>query len=243
MGVFMSRAEIIRRYLVERYRTRRFIPLALLLASAGMLAAPGTERLGTVAAFGSGLRACFIAYIVVLALRVWDDLQDRERDALAHPDRITVRAEAATPLRHLAWASVAATTVLIATGDEPLARLLVFALLGATLGFWYRVRTSLAPSPVLTAHVVLIKYPVIAYLVAPGAVHGASGLTLAAPVLVAVYLLLCIHEGLDDPELRRSRAARGVLVAESALILPLLGLVIASMLDLHLIFFGRGSNP
>ena len=71
-----------------------------------------------------------------------------------------------------------------------------------------------------------------------------SGLALAAPVLMTVYLLLCIHEGLDDPELRRSRVARGVLVAEAALMLPLLGLVIVSMLEpLRVLSFGRGSMP
>ncbi len=239
----MSCAEILWHYLIERYPARRFVPLALLLASAGMLAVPGTERLGAVAALTTGLWAALAAYVAVLALRVWDDLQDRERDASVHPDRITLRDDAATPLRYLELVSAAAAIVLIATGSRPMTRLFVFALLGAAFGLWYRARASLDVSPVLAAHVVLIKYPVIAYLVAPGVVHGTKGLVLAAPVMVTVYLLVCIHEGLHDPQLRRSRLARGVLVAESALMLPLLGLVIASILEIHPLFFGRGSLP
>ncbi|MEO7858461.1 MAG: hypothetical protein ABIU76_15805 [Gemmatimonadaceae bacterium] len=240
----MSRAETVRHYLFERYPSRRFVPLALLLAGAGLLAVPGTEHLSTVAALHSGLRTSLVVYLIVLSLRVWDDLEDRERDARLHPERITVRVASVTPLRHLQWASAAVASVLIATGARPATRLLVLSLLVAVLGIWYRARASLAPSSVIVAHVVLLKYPVIAYLVAPGVVRGVSGLALAAPVLMTVYVLLCIHEGLDDPELRRSRVARGVLVAEAALMLPLLGLVIVSMLEpLRVLFFGRGSMP
>ena len=119
-------------------------------------------------------------------------------------------------------------------------RLLVSALLGIALAVWYCGRASLSPSPVFAAHVVLAKYPVVAYLAAPGTLRGSSGLALAAPVFIAMYLLLCIHEALDDPELFRSRVGRRVLVAESVLMLPLLGLVFASISHLQL-FFGRGS--
>lgn len=240
----MSRAETMRRYLSERYPSRRFVPLALLLAGAGMLAVPRTEHISTVAVLRPGLRAALVAYLIVLSLRVWDDLEDRERDAPAHPDRVSVQIASATPLRYLQWASAAVVSVLIATGAEPATRLLVLSLLAAVLGIWYRARASLTPSSVIAAHVVLLKYPVIAYLVAPGAVRGVSGLALAAPALMMVYLLLCIHEGLDDPELRRSRVARRVLVAEAALMVPLLGLVIVSMLEpLRVLSFGRGTVP
>ena len=240
----MSGAETMRRYLSERYPSRRFVPLALLLAGAGMLSVPGAEHLSTAAALRAGLRASLVAYLIILSLRVWDDLEDRERDAPAHPDRVTVRVASATPLRYLQWASAATASVLIATGTQPATRLLVLSLLVAALGIWYRARAWLAPAAVVTAHVVLLKYPVSAYLVAPGVVRGVRGLVLAAPVLVTVYLLLCIHEGLDDPELRRSRAARDVLVAEAGLILPLLALVVVSMLEpLRVLAFDRGSLP
>ena len=236
----MSRTEIIRRYVIERYPARRFVVLALFLSGSGILAVPAAERADVTEAFGSAIRGALVAWLIVLALRVWDDLEDRGHDALAHPDRITVRPEAAAPLRYLSLVSSGGAIALVAIGVEPVNRLLICALLGVALALWYRRRASLTPSRVSAAHVVLAKYPVIAYLAAPGTLRGSSGLALAAPVFIAMYLLLCIHEALDDPELLRSQVGRRVLVAESVLMLPLLGLVIASISHLQL-FFGRGS--
>ena len=235
----MSRLDIIRRYLIERYSARRFVALALFVSGCGFLAVPAAQRMDLTEAFGSVIRGALVAYLIVLALRVWDDLEDRGHDALAHPDRITVRPEAAVPLRYLSLVSGGGAIALVAFGVEPGNRLLLCALLGVALGIWYWARTSLSPSRVIEAHVVLAKYPVIAYLAAPGTLTGRSGLTPAAPVFIAMYLLLCIHEAFDDPELFRSRVGRRVLVAESVLMLPLLGLVIASISHPQL-FFGRG---
>ena len=236
----MSRLDIIRRYLIERYSARRFVALALFVSGCGFLAVPAAQRMDLTEAFGSVIRGALVAYLIVLTLRVWDDLEDRGHDALAHPDRITVRPEAAVPLRYLSLVSGGGAVALVAIGAEPLNRLLICAVLGVALAAWYRGRVSLSHSRVFAAHVVLSKYPVIAYLAAPQALRGSSGLTLAAPVFIAMYLLLCIHEALDDPELFRSRVGRRVLVVESVIMLPLLGLVIASISHLQL-FFGRGS--
>ena len=236
----MSRPDIIRRYMIERYPARRFVALALFVAGSGFLAVSSARQDSIAAAIGSAMRGALVAWLIVLALRVWDDLEDRGHDALAHPDRITVRLEAAAPLRSLSVVSGVSAIALVSIGEEPLKRLLICAILGAALGIWYWARTSLSPSRVIAAHVVLAKYPVIAYLAAPGTLSGRSGLTPAAPVFIAMYLLLCIHETLDDPELFRSRVGRRVFIAESLLMLPLLGLVIASISHFQL-FFGRGS--
>ena len=236
----MSRPDIIRRYMIERYPARRFVALALLLSGSGFLAMLPEQRADLTEAFVSFIRGALVASLIVLALRVWDDLEDRGHDALAHPDRVTVRPEAAVPLRYLSLVSGGGAIALVAIGVEPVNRLLICALLGVALGIWYWARTSLSASRVIAAHVVLAKYPVIAYVAAPGTLRGISGLALAAPVFIAMYLLLCIHEALDDPELFRSRVGRRVLVAESVLMLPLLGLVIASISHPQL-FFGRGS--
>ena len=236
----MSLPDTIRRYMVERYPARRFVALALFVSGSGFLAMPSAQRGDAAGAFGSVMRGALVAYLIVLALRVWDDLEDRNHDASAHPDRITVLPEATTPLRHLTMVSGGIAMALVAIGVEPMNRLLICAVLVVALAAWYRLRASLSPSRVIAAHVVLAKYPVIAYLAAPEALRAGSGLALAAPVFIAMYLLLCIHEALDDPELFRSRVGRRVLVAESVLMLPLLGLVIASISHTQL-FFGRGS--
>ncbi|HUQ48968.1 MAG TPA: hypothetical protein VM053_12110 [Gemmatimonadaceae bacterium] len=236
----MSRLDIIRRYMIERYPARRFVVLAILLSGTGILAAPVAHRADLVGMFASPIRGALIAYLIVLAFRVWDDLEDRNHDVVAHPDRITVSPEATAPLRKLALMSGGAATTLFAFGVEPLYRLLICALLVIALAVWYRTRRSLSPSPVFAAHIVLAKYPVIAYLVAPGTLADGSRVAVATPVFIAIYLLLCIHEALDDPELFRSRFGRRVFVAESVLMVPLLGLVIASISHPQLLF-GRGS--
>src|SRR5690242_9472627 len=106
----MSSIELVAEYLAERARPTVFVPLALLIAETAWLAAPGAER--TAASFGM----CAIqALLIVLALRVWDDLQDRARDAVRHPDRVTVRARRVAPL--------------IALG--------VFLAVGAVLSLWF----------------------------------------------------------------------------------------------------------
>ncbi|HVF39591.1 MAG TPA: hypothetical protein VM939_06790 [Gemmatimonadaceae bacterium] len=242
-GAFMSHADIIQQYLSERYPAKRFVPFALFLAAAGMLAVPGAEDFRTAATLRSGLLAAFTGYLIVLVLRIWDDLQDRKHDAHVHPDRITLRDDAPRSLRYLARLSASGAILILAAGSHPAPRLLVLALLAASLGVWYGARELSKPMPVIGAHIVLIKYPVIAYIVAPGSTGSARELLMAAPMLIAVYLLLCIHEVLDDPALRRSRTARGVLIAESAVMVPLTALLIASALELDLSFFGRGSLP
>src|SRR5262245_54182614 len=76
-------------YLAERYRLVVFGPLAVVLALAGALAmAPGTVAPPSVSLIASFL----IAFLLVLAFRIWDDLEDLGRDVIEHPDRITVRA-------------------------------------------------------------------------------------------------------------------------------------------------------
>ena len=97
----MSPLDIVRRYMIERYPARRFVVLALLLSGSGILAVPAAQRADVTEAFGSAIRGALVAWLIVLALRVWDDIEDRGHDALAHPDRITVRPEAAAPLRYL----------------------------------------------------------------------------------------------------------------------------------------------
>ncbi|MEO7366711.1 MAG: hypothetical protein ABIZ36_02060 [Gemmatimonadaceae bacterium] len=236
----MSRPDIIRRYMIERYPARRFVALALFVSGSGFLAVPSAQSGNATNALDSIIRGALVAGLIVLALRVWDDLEDRSHDAFAHPARITVRPDSTNPLRYVSLVSGGIAIALVAIGVDPMNRLLICAVLGIALAAWYRVRASLSPSRVFAAHVVLAKYPVIAYIAAPEALRRSSGLAFAAPVFIAMYLLLCIHEALDDPELFHSRVGRRVLLAESVLMLPLLGLVIASISHLQL-FFGRGS--
>src|SRR6185369_128449 len=70
-------------YLRERYDGRRFVPLALLLGVVGMVAAG--SRFDSPAAL---MQSVVISYLLVLAFRVWDDIEDREHDRREHPERV-----------------------------------------------------------------------------------------------------------------------------------------------------------
>lgn len=189
--------DVIRRYLTERYPARRFVPLATLVAATGMLASPGSPQLSV----ADGVRGVVLAYLLVLVFRIWDDLEDRERDVLLHPGRITGRVGATKPFVALACAAAVLAVLLVLVGPQPTQRMLALALLTAVLCVWYRLRSL---PRIANAFVLLAKYPVIACVAAPAALWAERDVTHATPFLLALYLFLCIHEALDDPILRRS---------------------------------------
>ena len=73
-------------------------------------------------------------------------------------------------------------------------------------------------------HVVLVKYPVIAFALAPALppVGARATVLRASAILAVVYLVLCVYESFDDPELRASRTARGIAITELVLLVPLI---------------------
>jgi len=186
---------VARRYLSERYTIKRFVPLALIVAGAGVLASPIT------ATAIEDARGALLAYLLVLVFRIWDDLEDRDIDARRHPERITVRIASRAPLAALAVQAAAPALIILISGPQPVQRSVALVILTAALFAWYRARGS---SSIANALVVLAKYPVIACVAAPASLWEQRDLSHAAPALLTLYLLLCIHEALDDPILRRS---------------------------------------
>lgn len=205
----MSRAEIVRAWLRERYPARRFVSLALVLGAVGVLASPELTRIPVADATAAWARGAIVAYLLVLCFRIVDDLADRSLDATLHPTRITVR-EDCEPLRWVSWVSCGIVAMLLAVGPQRAERLLVLIALDAALLLWYRMRRPTDRAAITNAIVVLAKYPVIALLAAPAVLWTEDGLARAAPFLFALYLILCVHEVLDDPVLRRS-FGRGAL--------------------------------
>ena len=211
----MSLADVMLRYLRERYPTRRFVPLALVLAAVGVLASPVTTGLSMAFA-----RATAFAYVTVLLLRVWDDLEDRAADAAVHPQRVTVTSPATMPFYVLQLVCAVLAIVVLANGPEWRGRMIALATGCIVLAAWYGIRRAVSPPPMLNAHVLLLKYPAIALLAAPSRVNVET-----APIFALVYLCLCVFESRDDPVLRGSRTAVRVAIAECALMVPLLWLV------------------
>jgi hypothetical protein len=185
----MSPSELIVRYLAERARPIVFVPLAVALALVGARSTPRSFAI-----------AALEALLLILAFRIWDDLEDRPRDAIEHPERVTVVAPHIWPLVLLA--------IVFAVGGLIAANMLPVVVIAIVLLAWYRLRPT--STGVMSGHVVLLKYPAIALAVAPVAPPAA--------VLVSLYLLLCVVECFDDPALRASLVARRIAFAELALI-------------------------
>lgn len=200
----MSTVDIARAYLRERYQSKRFVPLAFLVAGAGILASRGLANMTLASVARAGLRGITLAYLLILVFRIWDDLEDRERDAVLHPGRITARVAATGPLIAVLSGASALAAVLVLAGPQPIMRMMALAALTLVISVWYGARGAINSAPVANALVVLAKYPVIAAVVAPAALWAEPDVTRAAPFLLALYLFLCIHEALDDPILRRS---------------------------------------
>ena len=185
----MSSIDLIAGYLVERARPSVFVPLAMLIAASAWVAAPATPRSGT------DFAVCAAeALLLVLALRVWDDLQDRARDAARHPDRVAVRARRIGPLVGLAVLLAVCGALLLGTATSPAARIAIVGSIGLGLLVWYRVRPT-EPSR-LSGIVLLAKYPALAIALAPGL--GELTPVRAAAVAGLLYLIVGTYEYLED---------------------------------------------
>lgn len=166
-----------------------FVPLALLIAETAWLAAPGAER--SAASFGL---CAMQALLFVLALRVWDDMQDRSRDAVAHPDRITVRVRQVGPFVGLtAVLAMVAGLSLVGT-TAALERITILAAIVLGLLMWYRTRP--AETSRLGAIVLVAKYPALAIALAPGL--GELTPLRATAAAGTLYLIACVYELLED---------------------------------------------
>lgn len=185
----MSSIELVARYLAERARPSVFVPLALLIAETAWLAAPGTEQ--SVSAFG----LCALqALLLVLALRVWDDVQDRTRDAARHPERASVRARHTAPFVALSLSFGAGGALLLLGATVPLMRVAILVTIVAGLLVWYHARP---PEPSRLSGVVLLaKYPALSIAIAPGLGELTPVRATAAAALL--YLVACTYEYLED---------------------------------------------
>jgi hypothetical protein len=172
-------------YLAERFRPRTYIPLAVVIAGAASGGALSAARLGVDAAF---------ALLLLVQFRSWDDLADRRRDTLSHPERVLVRAPSIAPIVALSGALATVNICLAAQRDASgIALVVLVALIGA-LGAWYALRT------VRTAagdHLLLSKYPAMVIVVAGERVLVAPVHILCAAL--ALHLAVCLYEMWHDP--------------------------------------------
>jgi 4-hydroxybenzoate polyprenyltransferase len=180
-------------YCRERLPLQVYLPLAGALA----LAARPTGRDALSFALDTTL-----AWLLLATTRLWDDLVDREVDAVQHPERTLVRA--ASPARYqAACACLALVTagLVIARPGANVAGPMLFALY-ATLGAIYAWRTR--PSAVADT-IVLLKYAVFVLVIAAGAI----GRTTVATALMACAAA-CVYEAWHDPQSGLGQKLRSV---------------------------------
>jgi hypothetical protein len=135
-------------YVAERFPVRIFGPVVALLAGATLWAADS-------GAPGTASTTILLVSLLLVQFRLWDDLEDADRDRRTHPHRVLVNGPRA-PFRMLLLAVAAATAAVCLRSDAA-----VVALLGLDAGFLaaYRwLRPGLSDSA-WRYGVLLLKYP------------------------------------------------------------------------------------
>lgn len=212
----MSSIKMIHAYWRERYPVSLFVPFAILIAAVGFAAG------GSLPTVRDALMGCVVAYTLVFVFRIVDDLADLGSDRLRHPDRVLVQASGVTPLVMLALVIAGGDILLILSQQRPGVRLAVLAALSLFLLLWYFVRARLRTGPLASAHVILVKYPVVSLLTCAN--WDYLRLPTALPFFGALYLGMCIYEQLHDRAVRESRGGTWIFAAEVGLLvcIPLL---------------------
>lgn len=212
----MSSIKMIHAYWRERYPVSIFVPFAILIAAAGIAAG------GSLPTVRDAVTGFVLAYTLVLVFRIADDLADLRNDRLRHPGRVLVRASSVTPIVVLAFGIAGGDILLILSQQRPTIRLAVFAAISLFLVLWYLLRGRLRAGPLASAHVILVKYPVITFLTCASLDH----LTLhtALPSFGTIYLGMCLYEQLHDRAVRESRGGTWIFATEVGLLvcIPLL---------------------
>lgn len=151
----MTRA--LRDYLAERVRPGVFVPaLAGLWLSACWAAGIGHP-------WSAYVLSLLLMAVLILQFRLWDDLEDVERDRLVHPDRLLVR----SPLRP--FHRLLGTVTVLAIGLSAAVGPVVFAgVAGLDVLFLlaYRLIRPHVPDVVWRFFVLLAKYPAFVCLAA-----------------------------------------------------------------------------
>ena len=172
-------------YLAERFSPRIFIPMALVIAGAAAGGELSVSRVGLDTAF---------ALLLLAQFRSWDDLADRGRDAVSHPDRVLVRAMSTAPLVAFSGALAILNICLAIQRDGSGVATAVLVSLIGVLGAWYSLRTTRTAAG---DHLLLSKYAAMVVVVAGARVLSAPVTILCAAL--ALHLAVWLYEVWHDP--------------------------------------------
>lgn len=196
-------------YLYTRFPAIRFIPLAIFLATAGLAASPPAH-------ISHWLLATALALTLTLQFRLWDDIADRDHDMETHPTRVLCHTRDMKPFLITAAALFIFNGALLAWHTAHSHWLIVYLVLCTGLLAWYRLRPITTQASLLNSQLVLLKYPVIAWLISVPAAD--TDLELLLSCLFSVYLIFIIFEILDDHSLRQIPGAMFSLTASIGLL-------------------------
>lgn len=192
-------------YRAERLPLSRFIPLAGALVFLAR---------GPAGAIGPGLGlvvSLVLAWGLVAAFRLWDDLADLPEDRRRRPERVLCGLS--TPdLRafSLTLAALLAASAAVFAAWAP-AKLGGFVLLLAYYGIYYGGFRERIADRALRAHAALLKYGAFVALLAPAAAEPVR----AAAAAFLAYFAMCAYELAHDARARRARAAAPLLCLDA----------------------------
>lgn len=177
---------------ILRYRRER-LPMALVLSVAALLTVAATAASGRVNAADVVWNVA-LAGSLVIQFRLWDDLNDIDHDRINHPDRVLCRLESHSHFRFVLAILFAINSGALSLLKSPQTAT-VFIVLNIVFLLWYRVLREYFAA-FLHVHVVLIKYPVFAFLIADD--PTAKNKTSVVLMMVVVYGGACIYEYLHN---------------------------------------------
>jgi len=148
---------------------------------------------------GLALRAAG-AWMTVLALRFWDDLEDRQRDAQSHPERVLTQIVNVRPYIMIVEVLllIAGLLILLAGGVAWVWLVMVGALM-----VFYRLKGQTRTGG---DFVVLLKYPLLVLAL------GGSFLPISLAASVLVLAAVCMDEVLQRRKPRRKLIRGGLLI-------------------------------
>lgn len=181
-----------------------YLPLALLLCTASWATGWPPSLSAWVINFA-------LACTLLIQFRLWDDLNDLERDRLDYPQRVLSKTASLTPFR-LALAALFALNFALLAFTRPWPILSIFLILNAGFFVWYRASAFFRINNAFGYHVVLLKYPTFVFLIAP---VGDGTLTPAATCAMGmIYFCFCVYEVLHDLRLHPIRGTFHLLAIE-----------------------------
>jgi|MudIll2142460700_1097286.scaffolds.fasta_scaffold33296_3 hypothetical protein len=160
-------------YLQERFPFRVFGPATLLLLALAALSIEAPQP-------GRGLVMAVLVVLLVLQFRLWDDLEDRDRDARDHPERVIVRLPPGQFWQALAVLSFVNIGLALASRERwALIGLLALDVAAVAAYRWLRAYVGEA---LWSRGILLAKYPAIV------AIAALAGGTVSRPRLAAACL-------------------------------------------------------